>query len=193
MIPGVSSPTLIEFRSTLDWNDLTALLIVEPDPESWMPTAQALGQADLILDDLGAAFGSQVSFSPSLWLGAANDDEGLFGAEGRFTSIQLLGPLAKEGEIWDYLRDLVTGIARRQPYTVFGVMGATREAEVQRVAALVAGCGLRVVVLEALCLSSTLFYDVDALMAEADRLWMARRVLMGEEDNALSVESDDPV
>lgn len=34
-----------------------------------MPTAQALGQAGLILDDLEAAFESQMVLSPLIWLG----------------------------------------------------------------------------------------------------------------------------
>jgi hypothetical protein len=69
------------------------------------------------------------------------------------------------------------GISRREPYTVIGLMGATREDEVHRAAEAVERCGLRVVILESLCLSSVLFWDVDAAVAEADRKPMARRVL----------------
>jgi hypothetical protein len=189
MTPSVSSHPRIEFRATLDWDDITSLLIVEPDPESWMPTAQAIGQADLILDDLEAA---NVVLSPRLWLGGIEDEENLFEAEGRYTPIHLRGHMTEDNDIWVYLRDLLSGIARRDPYAVFGLMGATREDEIQRAAEVVAACGLRAVVLEPLCLSSALFWDVDAAVAEADRKQMARRVLTGEDETLLDNVLDEP-
>jgi ParB/RepB/Spo0J family partition protein len=87
MTQTLSPHPFIETRPTPDWDDLTALLIVEPDPESWMPTAQAIGQAGFILDCLEKAFQAHFDLSPRLWLGAANDEESLFGLEGRFAPI----------------------------------------------------------------------------------------------------------
>jgi len=176
---------LIESRPTLDWHGLTALLIVEPDPESWMPTAQAIDQAGPILDELDKVFESQVDLHPRFWLGAANDDEGLFGAEGHFALVHLHGSMTDDSDLWVFLRDLLTGIAHRQPWTVFGLLGATREDEIQRVAEVVAECGLRAVVLEPLCLSAALFIDLDAVATEAARQEWARRVLTGEDTSLL--------
>jgi hypothetical protein len=171
----------------LDVRKLTALLIVEPDPETWLPTEQAIGQAGLLLDELNQAFAAQVDLYPRLWPGTANDDEGLFGAEGRFTPVHPHStvPVTDDSDLWIFLRELLIGIARRQPQTVFGLLGAMREDEIQRVAEAVAGCGLRAVVLEPLCLSLALFRDVDALVADADRQQGARRVLTGEDYSPL--------
>jgi hypothetical protein len=55
---------LIEFRQAVDWNDITALLIVEPEPESWLPTEQALGQAAMKQTDSATANKAQVAPTP---------------------------------------------------------------------------------------------------------------------------------
>lgn len=182
---------LIESRESADWRDITALLIVEPDIESWMPTAQALGQAKLILEKLDAdESDNSLALHPRIWIGAVDDDDGLFAPEGRYANLHLHGVLADD-EIWVFLRDILIGIARREPHAVVGLIGATREDEVQRVAEVVAGCGLRAVIVEPMCLSSALFFDLDEISIEANHRRAAQRVLTGEDESPLDELTED--
>jgi len=182
---------LIESRESADWRDITALLIVEPDVESWMPTAQALGQANLILEELDIdESDNYLALHPRLWIGAVDDEDGLFAPEGRYANLHLHGVLAAD-EIWVFLRDILIGIAHREPHAVVGLIGATREDEVQRVAEVVAECGLRAAILEPMCLSSALFFDLDELSIEADRRRAAQRVLTGEDESPLDELTED--
>ena len=67
---------LMESRESTDWRDITALLIVEPDIESWMPIAQALGHANLIMEELDdGTSDNYLALHPRIWIGAVDDDE----------------------------------------------------------------------------------------------------------------------
>ena len=140
------------------------------------------------LDD--GASDNYLALHPRIWIGAVDDEDGLFAPEGRYANLHRHGVLTDD-EIWLFLRDLLTGIAQRGPHTVVGLIGATREDEVQRVAEVVAGWGLRAVILEPMCLSSALFFDLDEISVEANRRRAARRGLTGEDESPLDELTDD--
>ncbi len=56
---------------------------------------------------------------------------------------------------------------------------------------VVAECGLRAVILEPMCLSSALFFDLDEISVEANRRRAARRVLTGEDESPLDELTED--
>lgn len=187
---------LIEFRETLAWQDITACVIVEPDLQSWMPNELAAGQVEQIHNDLedGESAAALETLTPQIWIGAIDDESSLFASEGLFAPIHLHGYLEDDDSLLDFLRDIVAGVARRNPSAVFAVWGATRENEVARVAQVIAEAGLRVVILEPLCISKIMFTDLDEVGVEVGRQQLARRVLLDDDSgpwDTLFTDADD--
>ncbi len=187
---------LIETRAALTWDDITACIIVDPDLQSWMPTELANGQLEQIISDLDEDAHAEAfdALYPQIWIGAIDDESALFVAHGRFTPIHIHGYLEDDESLWDFLRDLAAGIARREPTAVFALWGATRENEVAKAAQILAEAGLRAVIMEPWCISQVMFHDKDEATAAGHQARAARRVLLGDDSepwDALFADIDD--
>ncbi len=190
-------PEIISKNLTLSTADLTALpirafdvlILVEPDPEGWMPHPQdeeafeevVLFYNDLITHELEGWEGHEVPESPLpivetrvIWTGI---DEGeVYGMVAEHWATAKFRYFNVDGELFAELAYYLQGLYLAHPKFRVAVVGATIENEVMEVGNLVAGFGFETTILTRYCFSQDAFVNLDDFYAQLN----ARRRTMRE-------------
>ena len=159
------------------------IVIVEPDPETWMPGLGDDGKLDTILDvytdmisdelypDFNfAAFtnikiATDVEYPRMIWAGGSDASAYFGGIEGPFAAT-----FPFDFEKYANLRFYIQGVAQNHPTWRVAVLGAMFEDDVIRVANVIQEAGLDTTVVARYCLSSNAFINLDELFALRNEL-----------------------
>ncbi len=158
------------------------LVIVEADPDTYMPQPKAVKKLNSVLDELAEKFNAEIGmeqdieyavprpddagFPVFIWVRYEDDEVNYFT---RF--VELVAPdvtfnlVSYDG--LEHLRWYLQGVAQQHPTWRAAVVGAMIEDDVIRIANSIQECGLSTTVIRRYCLSSQGFVNLDNL-AEYD-------------------------
>jgi hypothetical protein len=179
--PGIKISSL-EFEQ-LPLVNFHIIVVVEPDPETWMPeldddeSLDAILEiyTDMISDELYPDFNfaafknikitTDVEYPRMIWAGGGDASVYFGGIEGPFAAT-----FPFDFEEYDDLRFYIQGVAQNHPAWRVAVLGAMFEDDVIRVANVIQEAGLDTTVIARYCLSSNAFINLDELFALRDEL-----------------------
>lgn len=163
---------------TLPLHSFDLLILIEPDPEGWMPHPKyeevidefSLVYNDLITDELEGRAGNEVSERPLLvvetrviWTGIDKGD--LYeGVAAHFATLRF-SYFNVEGELFAELACYLRGLYVAHPEFRVALVGATMENEVMEVGNLAAKIGFTTTILTRYCFSQDAFIALDELFA----------------------------
>ncbi len=184
-LPGLDPSVRVsqDNEHELPLHSFDLLIVVEPDPESWIIPATIYGWAEEVNENLSAEFGRAAESKGGLpllvWIRTYDIEPVLTACAEDVRLVLLPGPeIGDEGK--EIFEDLLRGLHSRMPSAKAAIAGAALENEVVSAANICVACGLSTTILTRYCLSHENFIDIDAVQQEADREQIAHRVLTGE-------------
>jgi hypothetical protein len=183
MFPPLAGVTISDADETaLPISFFHIVVIVEPDPESYMPVAEDLEKLGEVIYDLYARF--DVDANPNnpvvkpdanpedtqetiyLWLRNFDEDANYFKslAETAYASVSFN---VFDPEDTGHLEYYLTGLKMSHPGWRIAVIGAMYEDEVIRIANFLQNFGFPTTVLTRYCLSNQVFVNLDNLLEHA--------------------------
>ena len=157
------------------------LVVVEPDPESWMPKANTeqvtRHAAQRVLQEQARGMEREVLDPPVvIWLGGLCTQ--LFEPLGEVAQVALAELRMPDYTALRHLIYFMRGLRRQHPAWQCAVVGATLEDDVVQAANALAKTGWTVTLLARYCVSLEAFEDLDALAEAADERqrkdWLSR-------------------
>lgn len=168
-------------RFTLPIRTFDLLILIDPDPESWMPHPEdeeafdelRLAYNDLIADELegrddveGQVPENLPPFVETRVIWAGVEDDELYGLVAEQAATVKFSYYNVEDDIFAELAYFLQGLYTAHPKLRVAVVGATMEYEVMAVGNLAAELGFATTILTRYCISQDAFVDLDELFGE---------------------------